>query len=108
MDTKTTFEMMEKILPDVTRILNDSVVQQAKHDIKDNKVSAVGSMEVIMTALLDGHADAVYNIIAALSDKTVEEVQQQDFKKTLAVWTNGTIDEMMSFFMPLLRMVLRA
>lgn len=108
MTTEFAFALMEKILPDVVEILSDPNIQTQKNNFKNGEVDAMHLLGDMMPVLIVTHRGAMFRIIAALSEKTVDEVQKQDFTETLKVWRGGFIDEMMGFFVPSLRMVLKA
>ena len=110
MNTELGFDLMEKLLPDVSEILSDESVKKMKLDFrKDGGGISVGAgMGAVLPLFLGKYRENMYRIAAAISEKGTEEIKRQPVGETLAALQNGMTEEMLSFFASCLRMVMSA
>lgn len=108
MKTNIAFDVMEKILPDVAELMNDDDVKLDSEDFRKDGAKVGDMMTKLMPVFISRHRSAFFNIIAAISGKTAEEVAEQDFAETLKAFTEGFTDDMFVFFVLCLRLARRA
>ena len=106
MQTDVAFEKMEKLLPYVSAVINDAELSALMQEIrrKQGSQKAGNAMDSLLPIFIAKHRDEMWNIVAILSDKSVEEVKEQEFGVTLDVMRKCFLDEMLVFFHYCLRM----
>lgn len=112
MDTKTTFAMMEKALPVVLELIQDEEVVDFKETIKDEenaKNTTMGeAMQKLMPVFLMKKRDCVIRLLAVVTGKTVEQVEEQDYTITKVDMKSMLIGDIFDFFAWSLRMATKA
>ena len=107
MKTIDSFDMMEKLLPDIVELLSDEDIVQFKEETRSGKkIKAEEAINSLLPLFVVKHKDATLRIVAAVSDKTVDEVKEQPLAVTTADFK--FIDEVYGFFASCLRLVLKA
>lgn len=107
MTTDQAFDKMVQIVPLLGEILDDADASELKQEIKsENGQIPAGSVMQQMIPLFAGkHRQALYGIVAAVSDTSVDKVKEQPISVTLGTLRNALIDETMMFFFSCLRIV---
>ena len=107
MTTEKAFACMARMVPHVAQIMSDPAVAEAKQKLiaMDDELTGGDVMLAIYPLLMRDHCEAVCGIVAALSDKTLEEVKAQPFEETLAAIREGFTEELFSFFPFAVRLV---
>lgn len=110
MSTATAFETMEKMLPIVSDIVSDDDVKKVKDSLKKSgdKIAAGTSFEPIMALFLGKRRESMFELAAAASGESVENVKSQPLAVTMQTLQQAIDGEMMSFFALCLRMVMTA
>ena len=100
MTTEKAFACMARMVPHVAEIVGDPAVTEAKRKLHDKAGELTNGdfMLAIYPLLMRDHCEAVCGIVAAMSEKTVEEVKAQPFEETLAAIREGFTEELFSFF----------
>ena len=100
MSTERALECMTKIVPHMVEIVSDPQVAEVKKMLLEKGAQATNSdvMEAIYPLLMDKHRDAVCGMIAAMSDKTVDEVKKQPWQESFAQIKAGFANELFDVF----------
>ena len=110
MSTEKAFECMARMVPYVVEIENDPNVAEAKRKLQDkgSELTNGDFMLDIYPLLMRDHSEALCGIVAAMSDKTVDEVRTQPWKETFAAIKAGFTKELFDFFPFAMRLVANA
>ena len=109
MTTERAFEMMARVLPDVTSITDDAEVIDVQKWIEknDKKVPTAQAMKKLMPLILTKHRESFFRVAAEFKGVSVEELKAQPWSETLNAFKDGYGD-MMLFFGLCLRMAMSA
>ena len=107
MSTEKAFECMARMVPYVVEIENDPNVAEAKRKLRDKSGDITNGdfMLDIYPLLMRDHQEALCGIIAAMSNKTVDEVKAQPWKESFAAIKAGFTKEFFDFFPFAVRLV---
>lgn len=111
MDTKTTFEVMEKALPLVLELIRDEEVVEFKERFKgENKedVTIGEAMEKLMGIFLLKKRAVVVQLLSVVTGKSVEQIEEQDYSITKIDMKNTVIGDIFDFFGWSLHMAVKA
>lgn len=106
MNTVESFDMMEKLLPDIVELLADPAIAEFKETARNERVKSSEVIAGLLPVFITKHRNATLRIIAEVSGKTVDEVKKQPLADTIEDFKFS--DEVYSFFGSCLRLVLRA
>lgn len=100
MSTDKAFECMARMVPYVVEIAGDPKLVEAKKELaeKGGELAYSDFMLAVYPMLLCEHKDALYGIVAAMSDKTVDEVKRQPSGETFSVMRENSTKELFDFF----------
>lgn len=106
MQTDVAFDMMEKLLPHLSAVINDADVGETMKEIrkKQGGQQSGDMMAALLPLFIGKHREAMFNIVAVLEGKTVDEVRCQEFSQTIAAMRRNFVDDMLVFFHYCLRM----
>lgn len=107
MNTEQAFECMVRLVPYVTEIEGDAQIVEMKKKMREKGEALTNAdfMAAIYPLLMRDHRDAVFGIVAAMTEKTVEEVKTQPYKETFAAIKAGFTKELFDFFPFAVRLV---
>ena len=107
MSTEKAFECMVRMVPYVVEIMSDPAVAEAKAKLKEKDGELTGGdfMLAMYPLLMRDHAEALCGIVAAMSEKTPDEVKAQPLGETLAALGAGITKELFDFFPFAVRLV---
>ena len=107
MNTEKAFACMARMVPYVAEIMGDPNVAEAKRKLgeKAGELTNGDFMAAIYPLLMRDHGEALCGIVAAMDDRTVEEVKAQPYKKTLAAIRADFTRELFDFFPFAVRLV---
>ena len=110
MSTEKAFECMARMVPYVVEIENDPNVAEAKRRLQDKGGDLTNGdfMQDIYPLLMRDHRHALCGIVAAMEDKTIDEVKAQPWKETFTAIKAGFTKELFDFFPFALRLVVNA
>lgn len=110
MPTERAFECMARMAPCLAEIAGDPKIAEAKRALreKDGAPTYADFMQAVFPLLMREHRDAVCGIVAAMTEKTVEEVRTQPYKETFAAIGEGFTKELFDFFPFALRLAASA
>lgn len=110
MSTEKAFECMARMVPYVVEIENDPNVVEAKRKLTDKAGELTNGdfMLDIYPLLMRDHREALCGIVAAMEDKTIDEVKSQPWKETFAAIKAGFTKELFDFFPFAVRLVANA
>lgn len=112
MNTKMAFERMAKVLPYVSELLNNDGIINFKKTLKamddENPVTMGEAINSLMPVFLVEKHETVVAMIGALTGKTAEEVEEQEWKETLAAMKDAMLGDFFDFFTFALRMASKA
>ena len=99
MTTEKAFACMARMVPHVAEIVGDPAVAEAKRKLHDKAGELTNGdfMLAIYPLLMHDHCEAVCGIVAAMSEKTLEEVKARPYKKTLAAIMTGFAEDFFDF-----------
>ena len=100
MSTDKAFECMARMVPYVVEILGDPKLAEVKKrfDEKGDELTNGDFMLEAYPLLLRDHREALYGIVAAMSDKSMAEVKDQSFAETFNIIREGFTKELFDFF----------
>lgn len=107
MTTEQAFDVMQKLAPYVSEIVTDNAVGDVAAEYRETK-NAAAIMDNLFPLMLVNHREALYNIVAVSTGKTVETVKKQPLADTKADLDASVCDDMFDFFILFLRMAVRA
>ena len=110
MSTERAFECMARMAPHVAQIIGDEKIVEQRDKLlkKNNRITNAEFMQAICPLMLKEHNDALCAIVAALSDKTADEVKAQPWSETFEEIKDGFTRELFDFFPFAVRLVLSA
>ncbi len=111
MDTKTTFEVMEKALPLVLELIRDEEIVDFKAQMKGEEkedITLGAAMEKLLGVFLLKKRQTVIELIATVTGKTVQQVQEQDFSITKVDLKQIAAGDIFDFFAWSLHMATKA
>lgn len=103
MTTDQAADVLVRIAEPSSNIMHDEKVYDMLEKLaKGNTDSAVkffaDNITMVVTALLKDHRADVYEIVAAVANKTVEEVSTQNIKQTISDIKDSWDGELLDFF----------
>lgn len=103
MTTDQTADVLVRIAEPVSNIMHDGGVMKmmeklAKTDSKSAVKFFADNISTVVTVLLKDHRMDVYEIVAAMSGKTLEEVAQQNIAMTVKDIKESWDGDLVSFF----------
>lgn len=115
MKTHMQFDAMEKALPFVAELMDSQEVKDYKKTmraaVKDDSLKDKGNgeiMQMLMPIFLRTKRDAVFGLLGAISDKTAEEIAEQEWKETQKLLDAPILSDLCDFFIFAVRMVKNA
>lgn len=111
MDTKTTFEVMEKALPFVLDLIRDEEVVEFKEKFRGEEkedVTLGEAMEKLMGIFLIRKRDVVIKLLSVVTGKSVEEIEKQEYSVTKIELKNLLNGDIFDFFTWSLHMATKA
>lgn len=115
MNTRMQFDTMEKALPFVAELLDCQAVKDYKAKIKaaskDKTIEEKGNgeiMQMLMPIFLREKRETVFGLLGAISDKTPDEIAEQDWTETQKLLNAPIISDLCDFFIFSVRMVRNA
>ena len=106
MNTKMRFEAMEKALPYAAELLDCEALKDFKKTMKDKNRTTNGEMmRSLMGIFLTEKKEVVFGLLGAVSGKTAEEIEQQDWEETKKLMDDPIIADVCDFFIFSVRMV---
>lgn len=106
MDTKMKFETMEKIYPFALELIECESIQAFKQKVKENDGMASGRLLFsLIPIFLTEKKEAFLGMLSAVSGKTVEEVEKQDWEETKKLMESPIMSDVYDFLLFCVRMV---
>ena len=99
MNTEKAFACMAHMVPYVAEIVGDPNVAEAKKKLIDrgDELTGADAIQIIYPALMRDHSEALCGIVAAMEDRTVEEVKAQPLEETLTAIRAGVAEDFFDF-----------
>lgn len=99
MKTSMAFESMAKAVPYVAELLDDTDLKTFKEERKGAKDATVGDMmKDLLPIFLVKKPQTVYGLLGAMSGKTAEEIEEQDWTETRTMLKDTMLDDIFDFF----------
>lgn len=112
MNTKMQFETMAKALPFAAELLDSTTIKEFKDSMRDKKpdedVSTGAMMQKLLPLFLTEKHDVLFGLFGALSGKTAEEIEAQDWDETKELMSSPIMNDLFDFFIFSLRMARNA
>lgn len=106
MNTKMRFEAMEKALPYVAELLDNAALIDFKELMKAKEKPSSGVMlKNLMQIFLIEKRETVFGMLGAVSGKTIDEIEQQDWEETKKLLDDSIMNDVCDFFIFSVRMV---
>lgn len=106
MKANAAFDMMEKILPYMSAIVNDEEGKNIVEMWKNGKEIKGGDfMRKVIPFFTAKHRDDTYGMVAAITGKDIAEVQDMEMEDLLSALRSGFDTNMLDFFGCCLRVV---
>ena len=104
--TKMRFEAMERALPYVAELVDSSELAAFKDGMKAGEKHRAGdTMKNLLNIFLVAKRDTVFGLLGAVSGKTAEEIEAQDWEETKKLMENPIMNDVCDFFIFSTRMV---
>lgn len=105
MNTKMKFQAMENALPFISEISSCKTVKAFKEKDEAEKHMPINDMmHLLMPAFLTEKREAVFGLLGAISGKTVEEIEKQDWEETKELLKSPILSDLYDFFIFAVRM----
>lgn len=103
MTTDQASDVLVRIAPPASSIMRDKktvdVVEKLANSSTDSPIKFIaGNLTAVVTVLLHDHRKDVYEIVAALSGKTTEEIGKQKITATILDVKDSFDEELLDFF----------
>lgn len=106
MNTKMRFEVMEKALPYAAELMDCAELKDFKEQMKAGEGFTSGEMmKALMHVFLVSKKEAVLGLLGAVSGKTAEEIQKQEWTETRKLFDDPILGDVCDFFIFSVRMV---
>lgn len=106
MKAAAAFDMMEKILPCMSEIVNDAECKDIVDMWKHNKDIAGGDfMRKVIPFFVGRHREDTFGMVAAITGKELHEVYEMEMEDIVSALKSGFDTNMLDFFGCCLRVV---
>lgn len=99
MKTSMAFKAMADAVPYVAELLETQELKDFVANRKTGKETNISEMmRVIMPTFLVNKPETVYGLLGAMSGKSAEEVEEQEWDETKAMLKDPMLDDLFDFF----------
>lgn len=98
MNTKMKFESMEKALPYVAELADSEELKEFKTNVRENDLRGGELLKELLEIMLVKRRDAVFGLLGAMSGRTAEEIENQDWEETRELMKSDIMNDVVDFF----------